>query len=263
MATARSLELHAVLDPDTGEYVEPHEVVDGIPVDRYGRRYAEIVYQLTVRAEDDAVNLDPPTAIVPVRSEDEEEAMRLGLTFDEYEQAYEIVDGQALEWPIMGTYPEEIASILQEILGPFVRQNKLGRCITEGRFKIREKKDRRPDLAFISYDRWPKGRRAPNRVAWPILPDLAIEVVSISDKAWDVLDKIREYFEGGVREVWLVFPKQELVHIYRAFDRIEVVTRDGVIDGGAVIPGFRLPLVDLFLEEAEEVPPPATEESTR
>lgn len=195
------------------------------------------------------------------RTEDDEAAIRWGLTPQEYEAAYEFVDGRATEWPIMGTYAEEVATLLLMALGPFVRRVGLGHCLAYSRFRVAADLDRRPNLAFISYDRWPRGRRAPNRVAWPILPDLAIEVVSISDKAWNVLDKIREYFDGGVREVWLVYPKQELVHVYRAFDRVEVVTRDQTLDGGAVVPGFRLPLADLFLEETEEeAPPPVTGE---
>lgn len=240
MATATPPQILRVLDPDTGEYVEPHEIVDGVPVDRQGRRYSRIVVELTI--DDDNGSAGREGHLDPIAKA--------------YEEAYEIVDGQPTEWPVMGTYPEELVGILQEYLGPFVRKAKLGRCIPEARFRVIGEKNRRPDLAFISASRWPLGRRAPNAVAWPVLPDLAVEVVSRTDEAWDVLAKVREYFDAGVRMVWLVYPNLELIHVYHAFDRIEVVARSQTLDGGAVVPGFRLPLVDLFLEEEEISPAP-------
>ena len=182
-----------------------------------------------------------------------------------YENAYEVIDGQILEWPIMGAYPEELASILLEYLAPFLRQAGLGRAIVEGRFQMIPERQRRPDLAYISFDRWPKGRRAPNQAAWKVVPDLAVEVISQNDQAWEVIEKVREYFGAGVRAVWLVYPTVEVVHLYHSFSQIEVVTRDEAIDGGAVVPGFHLALADLFEgeAEAEDRPEPAPDAGSK
>ena len=182
-----------------------------------------------------------------------------------YEDAYEIVDGQVVERPEMSEDSVEIASILQGILGPFVRRQKLGRAIVEPRFKLKPKQQRRPDLAFISAAKWPLGRRAPSQAAWDLVPDLAVEVISTNDRALKVIAKVREYFDAGVRAVWLIYPNVDVVHVYHAWDRVEVVTRAGTLDGGEVVPGFRLPLVELFEEEAEPevagTPEPAPEPS--
>ena len=173
------------------------------------------------------------------------------------DEAYEVVDGTILEWPNMGTYPIQIASNLHEYLAPFVRRQALGRSIVENQFQITPTRQRRPDLAFVSFARWPKKRRQPDGI-WHVIPDLAVEVVSKSDEAWDVMEKIREYFDAGIATVWLVYPNLAIIHVYSAFDRIEVVTRAGTLDGGAVVPGFRLPLVEVFEEETEpEVESPA------
>src|SRR3954468_8438670 len=75
----------------------------------------------------------------------------------------EVIDGRIVEKPPMGSYPGEVASILQNHLGPFVDQAGLGRSIIETLFRIDPKTQYRPDLAYISFEKWPKGRRAPKR----------------------------------------------------------------------------------------------------
>ena len=164
---------------------------------------------------------------------------------------YEVVNDQPVERPEMGAYPEELASILHEYLGPFVRRQNLGRSIIETKFQTTPHNQRRPDLAYISFAQWPKGRRAPSTPAWGLVPDLAVEVISKTDIAWEVLAKVKEYFDAGVKAVWLVYPNLETIHVYTSFARIEVLTRTDTLDGGEVVPGFRLPLADLFEGEAE------------
>ncbi|HEY2156392.1 MAG TPA: hypothetical protein VGH33_12230, partial [Isosphaeraceae bacterium] len=61
----------------------------------------------------------------------------------------------------------------------------------------------------------------------------------------------RNYFRAGVRAVWLVYPTLEVIHVFDSFTRIRVLTRDHVLEAGDLIPGFRLPLEDLFRGEAE------------
>ena len=187
-------------------------------------------------------------------------ALRIEPEVDEHEEvepsaieveAYEVVNGQPFERPEMGAYPEELASILHEYLGPYVRRENLGRSIVETKFQTTSHNQRRPDLAFISFAQWPKGRRAPNAAAWDLVPDLAVEVISKTDVAWDVLAKVKEYFDAGVKAVWLIYPHLETIHVYTSFTRINVLTRLDTLDGGDVVPGFRLPLADLFEGEAE------------
>ncbi len=165
---------------------------------------------------------------------------------------YEVAAGRRVEIPPMGTYPVEVASILHEHLAPFVRRAGLGRAIVEPLFRIDHETQYRPDVAFVSDAKWPVGRRSPTRQPWAIVPDLAIEVISETDRAVDVLRKVRHYFGAGVRAVWLVYPSLEVIHIFDSFTQIEVLTRADSIDGGDLIPGFRLPLADLFAGDAEE-----------
>jgi len=61
------------------------------------------------------------------------------------------------------------------------------------------------------YQRWPKDRPLPHTDPWLVVPELAIEVISKSNPAEEMLDKIQEYFDAGVQLVWVVYPKQRLV----------------------------------------------------
>ncbi len=165
---------------------------------------------------------------------------------------YEIVDGQVLE-KTMGSYETGIASLLDQILGPFARANRLGQCFSEMLFRIKVAEDlqRRPDLAFVSNARWPWNRRPPRGPVWDMVPDLAIEVVSESNSAFKVQEKIHDYFGAGVRGVWVIYPEQAEVYVYSAPRQVRVFGVGQDLDGGELLPGFRLPVASLFEDDPE------------
>jgi Uma2 family endonuclease len=132
-----------------------------------------------------------------------------------------------------------------------------GQVVVEALFLIPLSTDasrkRRPDLAFVSADRWPIDRPVSLRQdAWDVVPDLTVEVVSPTDIAQDLLGKVKEYFQAGVRLVWVVYPIQRCIHVYEAWNRIRVVTETDELDGGEVLPGFRRSLDGLFGPVAAE-----------
>lgn len=168
------------------------------------------------------------------------------------EPLFEIIDGQRVELPPMSAYAARIAFRLMSRLDEFARHHNLGEAVTEVLFHLAlpVNRNRRPDGAFVSYDRWAKGRTMPERDnAWDVVPNLAVEVVSPTDPAEDLLEKTEEYFRSLVELVWIVYPVQRVIHVYESFTRIRVLTRNDELDGGTVLPGFRLPLTALFEEE--------------
>jgi Uma2 family endonuclease len=179
----------------------------------------------------------PSTAIAPTIPDD---------------MLYEVVDGQILE-KNMGSRENEIATILGGYLFQFARANRLGRALVEFVFRIivEENMQRRPDVAFVSHARWPYNRRVPNVPVWDMVPDLAIEVISPSDMMSAVLRKVHDYFKAGVSRVWVVYPEQAEVYIYSSPKQIEVVGVGQELDGGDLLPGFRLPVAVLFEDEPE------------
>ena len=102
-----------------------------------------------------------------------------------------------------------------------------------------------PDVALVRADRLPPGGpwdRYPD-----IAPDLAIEIVSPSNTAQKVEDKVAEYLAAGVPLVWVLHPKRRTVTVRTPDGPRRVPSERDELDGGDVLPGFRLPVARLFL----------------
>jgi Uma2 family endonuclease len=167
------------------------------------------------------------------------------------DELYEVIDGRRVRTPPMGVFAVWIASDLYRHLATFVTAQERGRAITEALFHLPApvNRDRRPDVAFVSFQRWAKNRPIPRLDnAWDVVPNLATEVVSPTDSAEELQHKIGEYFRVGVELVWVVYPMQSQIHVYSAPTKVAVVTRADTLDGGSVLPGFRLALADLFVD---------------
>ena len=106
-----------------------------------------------------------------------------------------------------------------------------------------------PDVSFVSWDQLPK-RRVPRVAIADLAPDLAVEVISPSNTAREMERKLQDFLAAGVQLVWYVYPEPQEIHVYTA-ERHDVLTIEQELSGGDVLPGFVLPLRQLF-EEPEE-----------
>jgi Uma2 family endonuclease len=167
---------------------------------------------------------------------------------------YEVVDNQILELPPMSARETYLASTLLRILGTFAWTAGLGRVTAEMLHLIIPAKNlqRRPDLSFVSFKRWPRDRRVPTTSAWDVVPNLAIEVVSPTNTANGVMEKTKEYFEAGVERVWVIYPEFAEIYDYDSPTSVQIVARYQTLDGGKLLPGLQLPLADLFEGESEQ-----------
>lgn len=163
---------------------------------------------------------------------------------------YEIIDGLRVEMPPTSVDSQALAYLLSWHLTAFGREHGLGAAYTEIMFKLplAIDRNRKPDIAFVPYARWPLDRPFPLTTAWDALPDLCVEVVSPTDCADEIMNKVREYIQAGVRLVWVVYPRHQLVQVYDSLTAVRGLGRADALDGGAVLPGFRLPLSELFPE---------------
>jgi Uma2 family endonuclease len=162
------------------------------------------------------------------------------------EGSFEVIQGKRVEKQ-MGLIENLIASLLHGRMEPFCREHRLGRAVTNTMFAIPGSgNDRKPDVAYVSYQTWAANRQIPRVNAWVVVPDLAVEVISPTDKAFDVTDKVQEYFAGGVRQVWQIFSNVEQVLIFDSPSSVRILTRADELIGDPVVPGFRMQLVDLF-----------------
>jgi Uma2 family endonuclease len=80
----------------------------------------------------------------------------------------------------------------------------------------------------------------------PLAPDLAVEVLSPSDRMADAMSKVTMYLQAGVRLVWLVDPATLTVTIFRQDAAPKMVREADTLDGADVLPGFRIPVAEIF-----------------
>jgi len=176
------------------------------------------------------------------------------------EPLYEIVNGQRVDLPPMSAYATWLASHLHGRLGSYVEAKGLGTPVAAMLFVLDAEHDlcRRPDVAFVSTARWPLDRVLPMTGDWEVVPDLAVEVISPNDVFKDVLAKVREYFHYGAQVVWVIAPEERQVYVYDAPTHVRILTGQDEVTGGEVVPGFRLPLRQLFQHAAAPTVVPAS-----
>ena len=157
-------------------------------------------------------------------------------------ESYEYVKGELVPMSMPTMIHGEISSNIIILLGNYVRQHQLGRIYTaETTFQIGES-GRKPDVAFVSQERLPENRHQ----ASPIPPDLAIEVISPSDKFYDVQEKALEYLDAGTKMVWVIEPIAKTVIVYRSRNDIKILTQNDTLTGEEVVEGFQCAVAEIF-----------------
>ena len=102
-----------------------------------------------------------------------------------------------------------------------------------------------PDIAFVSYGRLPTGEARKKPVAsWA--PDLAVETLSKSNTRKEIDRKRREYFDAGVRLLWVADPRKKTVKVYTSFEECVTLGVNDRLDGGDVLPGFSLSIGEWY-----------------
>jgi Uma2 family endonuclease len=162
-------------------------------------------------------------------------------------ERYEVIDGIRVEREPMGAFETVLASWLCYLLNSFAAGKKLGLAVHETLFVLHASRNlqRRPDVAFVSYIRWPTAVVA-RESAWNVVPDLAIEIVSPTNLAEEIDAKVTDYFQSGVRLVWVFYPDTGRVYVYQSPTQVSILERTDTLDGGEVLPGFQLPIVRLY-----------------
>lgn len=162
-------------------------------------------------------------------------------------ERYEVIDGMRVEREPMGAFETVLASWLCHLLNSFVAGRKLGLAVSEVLFILNASRDlkRRPDVAFVSYTHWPAAVVA-RESAWNVVPDLAVEIVSRTNLAEEMDSKVQDYFQAGVRLVWVFYPDAGRVYVYQSPTQVSILERIDTLDGGAILPDFRLPIIQLY-----------------
>jgi Uma2 family endonuclease len=162
-------------------------------------------------------------------------------------ERYEIIDGVRVEREPMGAFETVLASWLCHVINSFAAGKKLGLAVNEVLFVLNAARtlNRRPKVAFVSYARWPTAVIAREH-AWNVVPDLAIEIVSPANLAEAIDRKMTDYFQAGVRLVWVFYPDSGRVYDYQSPTLVSILERADTLDGGEVLPGFRLSIAGIY-----------------
>lgn len=174
----------------------------------------------------------------------------LGLVSNGDEPLYEIVDGQRVDLPPIGILSNLVALQLSAILWNYLARHRVGTVVMVGLIIVDDEVNqrRRPDVAFVSAERWPLDREIPETGDWSVIPDLAVEVTSPNDLYGEVVAKVREYFSYGVREVWVVEPDSRVVNVYSSPTDVVIHQGEQVLET-SLLPGLRIALADVFARQ--------------
>ena len=159
----------------------------------------------------------------------------------------ELVRGELRVTPPPGA-PHGVAAInLIFLLGVHARQRELGRVFGDGfgyELLRLPRTVRVPDGSFVRADRLPEAGIGPGLLR--LAPDLAIEVLSPTETASELEEKLDDYLVSGTPLIWVVDPVRRTVMIVSADAPVRWLREGDTLDGGGVIPGFACAVSDIF-----------------
>ena len=160
------------------------------------------------------------------------------------DRLFELIDGEIVEKMPTEEHSLVIGNIYMT-LRMFADPRDLGRVAFEVRRKMADDNHnaRLPDVEFTI-----KARLLPvvKKGAVPQMPDLAVEVKSPDDSFVSMREKANYYLNNGAKIVWLVFPDRQQIEVHTDDAAVRTLGIDDELDGGDVLPGFKLALRDIF-----------------
>lgn len=162
------------------------------------------------------------------------------------DQLFELINGEIIE-KVPTAEHAHIAGIISGEFHLYLKQRPQikARFGVESRFRPEGDtgNDRMPDV-FLRYTNAPRVKKGPVSG----MPDVAVEIKSPEDTYRAMREKANYYLQNGSQMVWLVYPDKQIVEIYQNEVDIRILQPGDVIEGGAVLPDFTLPVDDVFEE---------------
>lgn len=157
-------------------------------------------------------------------------------------EGYEYVKGELVPMAPPSMEHGEISIKVIRYLDLYVHTHQLGHLYTaETTFQLGDRVVK-PDVAFVSTNRLPEDRRQGS----PVPPDLAVEIVSPSDKHYDITEKAFAYLKAGTRLVWVIEPVAKTVMVYRSETDFTLLACEDTLTGEDVVEGFTCPVAQYF-----------------
>lgn len=160
---------------------------------------------------------------------------------------YELLAGELRVMSPAGWRHGQVVDNVQWLLGSFTRSKRLGRGFgAETGFLIARNPDtvRAPDFAFIAKKNLPT--TDPEEAFWPGAPDLAVEVLSPSDRTGEVDEKIDAWLSAGCQAVWVIDPQLETVAIYHSRTKVRLLSVGENLNNEPIVTDSSCPVAELF-----------------
>ena len=164
---------------------------------------------------------------------------------DHHDRLCELIDGTLVEKTV-GVYESYLAGAVVQILLNFLEKSRIGIALTtDGMMQLFPGQVRIPDASFVSWASL-EGTGFPDEPVPNMAPDLAVEIISRCNTKAEMDRKLREYFAAGTRLVWYIHPNTKTVQVFTAPDQVAELTESHTLDGGDVLPGFKVDLATFF-----------------
>jgi Uma2 family endonuclease len=168
----------------------------------------------------------------------------------------ELVDGVLVEKP-MGYFESRLAIILAHLMERYLEDHDLGIVVgADATLGLAPRLVRLPDVSFISWKRFPN-RELPRVQILREPPDLAVEILSPTNTAKEMERKRQEYFSAGTQLVWELDPADRIVRVYSSPENYVELNEEETLDGGKVLPGFKVRINDWLARASKGLSPAA------
>ena len=157
----------------------------------------------------------------------------------------ELVRGEVIEYMSPGGLHGGFSLGIGALLRTFARSTG-GYAGMEAGFLLERNPDvvRLPDISFVCAERVPE--TGIPETFWNQAPDVAVEVISPSELADDIQEKVRLYLRAGTQQVWTVYPQQRIMVIHTADNLARTLQDAEMLIGSGVLEGFQTPVSALF-----------------
>ena len=158
----------------------------------------------------------------------------------------ELIDGVLVE-KASGNRESMLAVYIGTLLGNYIEPDDMGVILGAGGL-IRAGADqlRSPDVTFIPWSSFPNGELPEDEAYWSVAPGLIVEVLSPGNTAAEIDRKLSELFSVGCKLAWVIDPATKSAKVYTSAKKFKEFDSSGILDGGKVLPGFKVPLASLF-----------------
>ena len=160
------------------------------------------------------------------------------------DKRYELDEGELIEMTRPAYQHNRIlGNLFFELTAYFRRKGGGQALVSENLYALSANTRRAPDVSVILGDRSEELR---NAKVISIVPDIAAEILSQSESTRMIHRKLKQYFEAGVKEVWLIDPETKEIEIWRGFTLPERALILGEVPATPLLPEFALALENLF-----------------